>query len=121
MADSLRNEQFLCNFGGLEANDMTKILNCESDIDDNAATLINVSNYHEFDDIINKPIFSKNTHFKVLGFNAESISSKIDSIKLFQETLKQKNIILDESFKPRQFPHLVFHFTSGTPNPVRAA
>ena len=44
---------------------------------------------------LKKQIFAKNTHFKVLGFNAESISSKIDSIKLFQETLKQKNIILD--------------------------
>ena len=90
MAGSLRNEQFLCNFGGLEANDLTKILNCESDIDDNAATLISVSNYHDLDDIINKPIFSKNTHFKVLGFNAESISSKIDSLKLFFRNTKAK-------------------------------
>ena len=88
----MRNEQFLCNYGGLESNDLTKILNSDSDIDENAATIINVSNYHDIDDLLNKPIFSKNNHFKILGFNTESINSKFDSIKLFLETLKQKDI-----------------------------
>ena len=52
----MRNEQFLCNYGGLESNDLTKILNSDSDIDENAATIINVSNYHDIDDLLNKPI-----------------------------------------------------------------
>ena len=91
----MRNEQFLCNYGGLESNDLTKILNSDSDIDENAATIINVSNYHDIDDLLNKPIFSKNNHFKILGFNTESINSKFDSIKLFLQTLKQKDIYFD--------------------------
>ena len=95
MAGRLRNEQFLCNFGGLENNDLTQILNCDSDIDENAATIINVSNYHDLDDLLNKAIFKKSNHFKVLGFNSESIFSKLDSIKLFLESLKQKEIFFE--------------------------
>ena len=91
----MKNEQFLLNYGGMETNDLTNLLNCDTDIEENAATVINVSNYHDLDDILNKQIFTKKDHFKVIGFNTESIFSKLDKIKIFVETLKSKNIIFD--------------------------
>ena len=59
MAGRSKSEQFLCNFGGLEANDLTKILNNDSEIDENAATLINISNYHDLEDILNNQILEE--------------------------------------------------------------
>ena len=59
MEGKLKNETFLRNFGGVESNDLTKILNCETEIDDSTTTFIQVSNYHDLEDIINKPIFLK--------------------------------------------------------------
>ena len=95
MVGKLKNEQFLLYYGGMEMNDLTNLLNCDTDIEENAATVINVSNYHDLDDILNKQIFTKKDHFKVIGFNTESIFSKLDKIKIFVETLKSKNIIFD--------------------------
>ena len=95
MAGKSKNENFLKNYGGLERNDLTNILNCDTEIDDNSATIINISNYHDIEDIQNKPIFKNQTLFKVLSFNTESIFSKLDNIKLFLETLKENNIIFD--------------------------
>ena len=57
MASQLKNEKFLHNYGGLEANDLTNLLNCDSETDENAATVIKVSNYHDIDDLLNKNIF----------------------------------------------------------------
>ena len=73
MAGKSKNENFLKNYGGLERNDLTNILNCDTEIDDNSATIINISNYHDIEDIQNKPIFKNQTLFKVLSFNTESI------------------------------------------------
>ena len=95
MAGNKTNEDFLRNFGGFEANDLTNLLNCDTDFDEDSATIIKVSNYHDLEDIINKQIFKKTDQFKVLGFNAESIFSKLDNIKVFLETLKSNNIIFD--------------------------
>ena len=89
MAGKSKNENFLRGFGGVEPNDLTNILNSESEIDDNSTTIINVSNYHDIDDILNNNIFQKQNQFKILSFNAESISSKLDEIKIFLETLKE--------------------------------
>ena len=95
MAGTLKNEDFLRRFGGVEANDLTKILNSDSDIDDNAATIIKMSNYHDIDDILDNPTFSDKNQFKILSFNTESIQSKLDEIKLFLESLMTKNILFD--------------------------
>ena len=95
MEGKLKNETFLRNFGGVESNDLTKILNCETEIDDSTTTFIQVSNYHDLEDIINKPIFLKKNQFKIISFNSESIFSKLDEIKIFLETLKIKNIFFD--------------------------
>ena len=81
--------------GGVEANDVTKILNCDSEIDENAAAIIRVSNYHDIEDFFDKPIFTKKNQFKVLSFNTESIASKLDNIRVFLELLKQKDIYFD--------------------------
>ena len=95
MAGKSKNENFLRGFGGIEPNDLTNILNSESEIDDNSTTIINVSNYHDIDDFLDNQLFRKKNQFKILSFNAESIFSKIDSIKIFLEMLKSKNIIFD--------------------------
>ena len=93
MAGKSKNEKFLRNFGGIEVNDLTNILNLDSEIDDNASTVIQMSNYHDVDDILNKAIFKQKNQYKVLSFNTESISSKLDNIKLFLEQLKIKDIL----------------------------
>ena len=95
MAGKSKNENFLRGFGGVEPNDLTNILNSESEIDDNSTTIINVSNYHDIDDFLDNQLFRKKNQFKILSFNAESIFSKLDSIKIFLEMLKSKNIIFD--------------------------
>ena len=95
MAGKQKNEKFLRNFGGLEINDLTKMLNYDSEIDESAATIIKMSNYHDIEDFQNKIVFTKNDHFKVLSFNSESFFSKINDIKLFLETLRQTNVIFD--------------------------
>ena len=95
MESKLKNEAFLRNFGGVEANDLTNILNSETETDDSTTTIIKISNYHDLDDILNKPIFTKKNQFKILSFNSESIFSKLDEIKIFLETLKLKNIFFD--------------------------
>ena len=74
---------------------MTNSLNCDSEIDENAATIIKVSNYHDMGDFFNLPIFSNKNQFKVLSFNTESLASKIDHIRVFLESLKLKNIFFD--------------------------
>ena len=95
MAGKYKNEEFLRNFGGLEVNDITNIINCESEIGDNTATVIKVSNYHDMEDILNSKTLQSKTQFKILGFNTESISSKIDNIRIFLEALKLKDIFFD--------------------------
>ena len=87
MAGKLKNEQFLRNYGGMEANDLTNLLNCDTEIEENSSTVIKISNYHDLDDILSKQIFAKKDQFKVIGFNSESIFSKLDKIKIFIETL----------------------------------
>ena len=77
----------------MEANDLTNILNCEAEAEENTSTIIKVSNYHDLEDLLNKPIFLKTNQFKIISFNAESIFSKLDEIKIFLETLKQKKHI----------------------------
>ena len=52
MVGNLKNEEFLRNYGGVETIDLTKLLNCDTEIDENAATLIKISNYHDIDDIL---------------------------------------------------------------------
>ena len=47
MAGKQKNEKFLRNFGGLEINDLTKMLNYDSEIDESTATIIKMSNYHD--------------------------------------------------------------------------
>ena len=83
MAGKSKNENFLRGFGGVEPNDLTNILNSESEIDDNSTTIINVSNYHDIDDFLDNQLFRKKNQFKILSFNAESIFSKLDSKKFF--------------------------------------
>ena len=95
MTGRQKNEQFLHGFGGQEANDLTNLLNFESEFEENAGTIINVSNYHDLEDLLNKTIFTKNDQFKMISFNTESINSKLDNIKLFLESLKQNNIFFD--------------------------
>ena len=96
MEDSGRkNEDFLRNYGGVRVNDLTNLLNSETDYDEEAANIIKVSNYHDIDDILSKPIFTNTNQFKVIGLNTESIFSKLDNIKVFVETLKSKNIFFD--------------------------
>ena len=95
MAGISKNRDFLRNYGGLEANDLTKILNCDSETDDNSASIIQMSNYHDIDDLLNKQTLTDNNHFKVLSFNTESIFSKLDNIKIFLELLNEKNIFFD--------------------------
>ena len=95
MKGKTKNEQFLRNFGGLAANDLTNILNCDSEIDDNASTVIKVSNYHNIEDILNQEILHKPNLFKVLSFNSESLNSKFDEIKIFIENLKSNNVSFD--------------------------
>ena len=70
MEGKLKNEAFLRNFGGVEANDLTNILNSETETDDSTTTIIKISNYHDLDDILNKPIFTKKNQFKILSFNS---------------------------------------------------
>ena len=95
MTGKLKNEQFLRNYGGVEINDLTNILNCESEIDDNTFTIIQVSNYHDLDDLLNKQIFLKKNQFKKISFNSESLFSKLDEIKIFLEILNSNNIYFD--------------------------
>ena len=95
MAGKQKNEKFLRSYGGLEVNDLTKLLNHDSEIDDDAATIIKMSNYHDLDDILNKIVFTKMNQFKVFSFNSESIFSKINNIKIFLEILRTKNIFFD--------------------------
>ena len=95
MAGKQKNEKFLRNYGGLERNDLTNLLNNDSEYEENAATIIKMSNYHDIDDFLNKPIFRNKDQFKVLSFNAESIFSKLNDIKLFLETLRQSDVIFD--------------------------
>ena len=83
MAGKQKNEKFLRSYGGLEVNDLTKLLNHDSQIDDDAATIIKMSNYHDLDDILNKIVFTKMNQFKVFSFNSESIFSKLNDIKIF--------------------------------------
>ena len=73
MEGKTKNEQFLRNFGGLAANDLTNILNCDSEIDDSASTIIKASNYHDIEDILNQEILLKPNQFKVLSFNSENL------------------------------------------------
>ena len=84
----MKNEDFLRNYGGVRANDLTNLLNSKTDHDDESANIIKVSNYHDIDDILRKPIFTNSNLFKIIGFNTESIFSKFDNIKVFVETLK---------------------------------
>ena len=95
MVGKLKNENFLRNFGGLESNDLSNILNSESEFDDSTSTIINISNYHDLEDILNNQIFWKRNQFKIISFNAESIFSKLDELKIFLETLNTKNIFFD--------------------------
>ena len=95
MVGKTKNEKFLRNYGGMEVNDLTKILNFDSEIDDNAATVIQLSNYHDLDDVLEKPIFTQKNQYKVLSFNTESISSKFNNIKLVLELFKTKGIFFD--------------------------
>ena len=95
MAGRTKNENFLRSFGGVDANDLTNLLNCETEIDENTASIIKISNYHDLDDFLEMPIFTKKNQFKVLSFNTESLSSKLDSIKLFIETLRRRDIYFD--------------------------
>ena len=83
MAGKTKNEKFLKNFGGVAKNDLTNILNCDAEIDENAATIIKISNYHDLDDILNKQVFIQKNQFKVLSFNTESIFSKLDNMPSF--------------------------------------
>ena len=64
MAGKSKNENFLRGFGGVEPNDLTNILNSESEIDDNSTTIINVSNYHDIDDFLNNQLFRKKINSK---------------------------------------------------------
>ena len=42
MVGKLKNENFLRNFGGMEANDLTNILNWEAEAEENTSTIIKV-------------------------------------------------------------------------------
>ena len=95
MVGKVKNEEFLRNYGGVRANDLTNLINSETDYDEESATIAKVSNYHDIDDILSKPIFTKTDHFKIIGFNTESIFSKLDNIKIFVENLKSQNIVFD--------------------------
>ena len=64
-------------------------------MDDNTSTIIQVSNYHDLDDILNKQILLKNNQFKIISFNSESLFSKLDEIKIFLEILNSNNIYFD--------------------------
>ena len=95
MAGNQKNEEFLGNFGGITSNDLTQILNCDTETDDQTPTILNNSNYHDIKDILETPIFSDKSQFKVLSFNTESLPSKINNIKIFLEMLKTNEVSFD--------------------------
>ena len=88
------NTSILQNYGGTEINDLRNILNSESDYNDNSLTIINASNYHDVNDIVNK-LSNKLNHFKIISFNKESISSKINEMKIFVELMSTNSIYFD--------------------------
>ena len=73
------NNKILHDYGGTDTNNLRIILNDETEYDDNSATIIQASNYHDTDEIIYK-LKNKQNQFKILGLNAESLASKIDHI-----------------------------------------
>ena len=66
MVGKLKNESFLRNFGEVEPNDLTNLLNDESEADDSNTTIIKISNYHDLEDILNNQTLIKNDQFKML-------------------------------------------------------
>ena len=50
MEGNVKNEDFLHNYGGVEVNDLTRLINNETEYDDESANMIKVSNYYNIDD-----------------------------------------------------------------------
>ena len=88
------NIEILRDYGGTDKNDLRTILNDEADYDENSIITIQASNYHDTNAIISQ-LKNKQQHFKLIGFNVESLSSKIDHIRIFISLLKENNIIFD--------------------------
>ena len=87
------NHEFLQNYGGAAQNDLRKIINDESD-NNNINASLNPSDYHDLDDMA-QVLVSKEGDFKIFSFNAESLASKIDRLKIFMKFLSEKNIYFD--------------------------
>ena len=88
------NSSILQDYGGVDSNDLRNILNAESDYENQSLTIIKASNYHDVNHIINK-LSGKLNYFKVISFNAESIASKINEIKVFMELMSTYEVHFD--------------------------
>ena len=101
------NIEILRDYGGTDKNDLRTILNDEADYDDNSVITIQVSNYHDTNAIISH-LKNKQQQFKLIGFNVESLNSKIDHIRIFISLLKDNNIIFDAICINSQYASLIY-------------
>ena len=90
-----KNEEFLSNFGGVGSNDLTSILNCNLEENENSPTILRMSNYHDLDDLYSAQQLAKTNQFKVISFNVESLSNKVDNINILLNLLTKNHITFD--------------------------
>ena len=74
------NESFLRNYGGSSVNDFRNVINDATESDNGSVAIINASNYHDTEDIIEK-LSDKSKYFKIISFNAESLPVKLTKSK----------------------------------------
>ena len=84
---SVNTEEFLRHKGGIEKNDLTKIIN----IDLNESSISIKSKYHNVDDL--KTFLKRHTNkLTILSLNIDSLSSKIDELNILISTLAESDV-----------------------------
>ena len=90
-SSAIDEREILKNFGPFDENSLIKILKCDADDDQCELSIINHSPYHTSETCINE-FQADYKQFSLLSLNAQSLRAKHDSLSIFLQNLREKNV-----------------------------